>query len=140
MGRNLIDEESGSLTSKRYLIIDRETKYTCQFSRRVEQSGTDVIRLPPKSPNLNAHTERFIRSIKYQCLRRMIFIGEASLRRAIGEYMARYPEERNHQGLGNRLIRPVPPRAANAGCIQRHRRRIAAASAVAVKPLTTASA
>jgi hypothetical protein len=122
MGRNLIDEESASLTSKRYLIIDRETKYTCPFRRLVEQSGTDVIRLPPKSPNLNAHTERFIRSIKYQCLRRMIFIGEASLRRAIGEYMARYHEERNHQGLGNRLIRLVPPRAANAGCIQRHRR------------------
>jgi putative transposase len=58
MGGNLIDEESGSMTSKRYLIIDRETKCTCQFSRLVEQSGTDVIRLPPKSPNLNAHTER----------------------------------------------------------------------------------
>jgi len=121
-GRNLIDEESGALASKRYVIVDRDTKYTRQFRRLVEESGTEVIRLPPMSPNLNAYAERFIRSIKDECLRRMIFIGQGSLRRAIGEYMAHYHEERNHQGLENRLIRPGSTHAGNAECIQRRRR------------------
>jgi transposase InsO family protein len=122
VGRNLIDEEGGALASKRYLIIDRDTKYTRQFRRLVEEGGTEIIRLPPMSPNLNAYAERFVRSIKNECLRRMIFIGQASLRRAIGEYMAYYHEERNHQGLENRLIRPAPTHSANTGCIQRRRR------------------
>ena len=74
------------------------------------------------SPNLNAYAERFVRSIKDECLNRMIFIGQASLRRAIGEYMAHYHEERNHQGLENRLIRPAPKYAVNAASIQRRPR------------------
>jgi transposase InsO family protein len=122
MGRNLIDEESGALASKRYVIIDRDTKYTRQFRRLVEEGGTEIIRLPPMSPNLNAYAERFVRSIKHECLRRMIFIGEASLRRTIGEYMAHYHEERNHQGLQNRLIRSAPRHMADAALIQRRRR------------------
>jgi hypothetical protein len=88
----------------------------------VEEGGTEIIRLPPMSPNLNAYAERFVRSIKNECLRRMIFIGQASLRRAIGEYVAHYHEERNHQGLKNRLIRPAPTHSANTGSIQRCRR------------------
>ena len=75
VGRNLIDEESGALASKRYLIVDRDTKYTRQFRRLVEESGTEVIRLPPMSPNLNAYAEHFVGSIKQECLMRMIFIG-----------------------------------------------------------------
>ena len=105
IGRNLSDAESGALRGKRYLIIDRDTKYTDQFRRSVRESGTEVIRLPPMSPNLNAYAERFVRSIKEECLNRMIFIGQASLRRAVAEFMEHYHEERNHQGLGNRLIR-----------------------------------
>jgi transposase InsO family protein len=120
VGRNLSDEESGALASKRYLIIDRDAKYTPQFRRLVEEGGTEVIRLPPMSPNLNAYAERFVRAIKDECLNRMIFIGQASLRRAISEFMAHYHEERNHQGLENRLIRPTSRRAANTALIQRH--------------------
>jgi putative transposase len=120
--RGLLDVESGALAVKRYLIIDRDTKYTQQFRRLVEEGGTEVIRLPPRSPDLNAYAERFVRSIKDECLEKMIFVGQASLRRAIGDYMAHYHEERNHQGLGNRLIRPEPRRAANAALIQRRPR------------------
>ena len=87
----------------------------------MEEGGTEVIRLP-RSPNLNAHAERFVRSIKDECLNRVIFIGQASLRRAIGEFMAHYHEERNHQGLENRLIRRIPGIAANEGEIQRRSR------------------
>ena len=70
----------------------------------------------------NAYAERFVRSIKNECLKKVIFMGETSLRRAIGEYMAHYHEERNHQGLGNSLIRPAAPCAGNAAMIQRRSR------------------
>jgi transposase InsO family protein len=109
VGRNLIAEDDGALATKRYLIVDRDTKYTQQFRQLLKGSGTEVIRLPPFSPNLNAFAERFVRSIKEECLGRMIFVGQASLRRAINEYMAHYHGERNHQGLGNTLIREQPP-------------------------------
>ena len=120
--RGLLDVESGALASKRYLIVDRDTKYTQRFGRLIDEDGTEVIRLPPMSPNLNAYAERFVRSIKDECLGKMIFVRQASLRRAIGEYMAHYHEERNHQGLGNRLIRPQPRRVPNAALIRRRRR------------------
>ena len=99
VGRNLIDEESGALASKRYLLVDRDTKYTEQFRKLMEHIGMEVIRLPPMSPNLNAYAERFVRSIKEECLDRMIFIGQASLRRAVSEFVEHYHKERNHQGL-----------------------------------------
>ena len=67
------------------------------------------VRLPAKSPKLNAYAERFVRSIKEECLGRMIFFGEQSLRAATREFAAHYHEERNHQGIGNRLIKPGCP-------------------------------
>jgi transposase InsO family protein len=81
-----------------------------------------VIRLPPLSPNLNAFAERFVRSVKEECLEKMIFVGQGSLRRAITEYVAHYHEERNHQGLENRLIRRKPANAANDAAINRRTR------------------
>jgi transposase InsO family protein len=122
MGRNLVDADSGALALKRYLIVDRDAKYTERFRNLVKQSGTEIIRLPPMSPDLNAYAERFVRSIKDECLGRMIFLGQASLRRAISEFVAHYHTERNHQGLGNRLIRPQPQEAANHGAIARRQR------------------
>jgi putative transposase len=120
--RGLLDVESGALAAKRYLIVDRDSKYTQQFRRLIDEGGTEVIRLPPMSPNLITYAERFVRSIKDECLGKMIFVGQGSLRRAIAEYMAHYHEERNHQGLENRLIRPQHRRAVNAGLIQRRPR------------------
>jgi putative transposase len=111
-GRNLTDMERGALRVKQYLIIDRDTKYTAQFRRLIRDGGTKVIRLPPRSPNLNAYAERFVRSIKDECLDRMIFIGQGSLRRAVSEYLEHYHQERNHQGLRNRLLQL--PRATTA--------------------------
>src|SRR5450759_4778570 len=121
-GRNLIDAESGAMRGKGYLILDRDTKYTDQFRRLIRGSGTNVIRLPPRSPNLNAYAERFVRSIKFECLNRMIFIGQASLRRAIAEYVDHYHGERNHQGLDNGLIRAVPNSAQGVGRVRRKQR------------------
>ena len=120
--RNLIDAESGSMRGKGYLILDRDTKYTDQFRRLIRGSGTNVIRLPPQSPNLNAYAERFVRSIKYECLDRMIFIGQASLRRVVAEYANHYHRERNHQGLGNKLIYRNAAIASHDAPIHRRRR------------------
>jgi len=78
VGRNLTGSASGALRSKQYLIIDRDSKYTAQFRRLMRDSGTKVIRLPPRSPNLNAYAERFVRSIKDECLNRMIFVSDES--------------------------------------------------------------
>jgi putative transposase len=121
-GRNLVDAESGAMRGKGYLILDRDTKYTDQFRRLIRSSGTNVIRLPPQSPNLNAYAERFVRSIKYECLDRMIFIGQASLRRAVAEYISHYHRERNHQGLDNRLIRVVPSSVRGVRTVHRKQR------------------
>lgn len=122
VGRNAIDCEGGVLRGKRYLIIDRDTKYTEQFRRMLRDAGMQVIRLPPMSPNLNAHAERFVRSIKHECLKRMIFVGQTSLRRAVTEYVQHYHQERNHQGLHNQLVRPCSADAANDGSIRRRQR------------------
>ena len=110
------------MRDKRYLILDQDTNYTDQFRRFVWDNGTNVIRPPPRSPNLNAYAERFVRSIKYECLNYMISIGQASLRCAVSEYMFQYHAERNHQGLENRLIQGIPSVAVNKGAIHRRPR------------------
>jgi hypothetical protein len=86
VARNLTDKFGGFLMGKSHLILDRDTKYTVQFRRLIAESKTAVIRLPPRSPNLNAFAERFVRSIKEECLDRMILVGQASLRRAVTEF------------------------------------------------------
>ena len=107
---------------KSHLILDRDTKYTAQFRRLIAESRTAVIRLPPRSPNLNAYAERFVRSIKEECLDRMIFVGQGALRRAVAGFVAHYHCERNHQGLGNRLIQAEQTSLATGASIYRRER------------------
>ena len=104
VARNLSDVADGFQVGKRYLIHDRDPLFTAEFLETVEVGGVKSVKLPPCSPNLNAHAERFVRTIKESCLERMILFGEGSLRKAIHEFVGRYHHERNHQGLGNRLI------------------------------------
>jgi transposase InsO family protein len=119
IARNLCDVDDGVLTQGRKLIVDRDAKYSYDWRSFIEEQGVEVIRLPPKSPNLNAYAERFVRTIKSECLDRMIFIGEASLRRAVAQFMTHYHAERNHQGLGNRLIRGGQPAVPTNRAIER---------------------
>ena len=104
MARNLTDALDGFRTGARYLLCDRDPLYTTEFREILRGAGIKPVRLPPRSPDLNAHAERFVRSIKEECLARMIIMGEQHLRHAIKEYVAHYHGERNHQGLDNRLI------------------------------------
>lgn len=104
VARNLTDAFDGFLLGKRYIILDRDPLFTHDFRKMLRDSGTKPVRLPARSPNLNSHAERFVLSIKSECLGHMIFFSEAQLRRAIEAYCDHYHGERNHQGLGNRLI------------------------------------
>jgi putative transposase len=105
MARNLTDGLDGLLASCRYLIHDRSSLFTPEFGMILESVGIETVRLPARSPNLNAYAERYVRTIKEGCLDRMILIGEGSLRRAIGEFVVHYHTERNHQSLENKIIR-----------------------------------
>jgi transposase InsO family protein len=102
--RQLTDPFDGFLLGKRYLIHDRDTKFTQAFEALLKDNGVKPIPVPPRSPNLNAHCERFVRSIKEEGLNRMVMLGERSLYYAIQQYLAHYHTERNHQGLDNQLI------------------------------------
>ena len=103
--------QSGILRGKTHLIHDRDPLFTKAFREILRSGGVESVRLPPKSPNLNAYAERFVLSIKSECLDRMVILGERHLRRAIAEYVEHYHLERTHQGLGNRLIDGVPESA-----------------------------
>jgi len=102
--RQLTDPFDGFLLGKRYLIHDRDTKFTQAFDALLKDNGVDPVLLPPRSPNLNAHCERFVHSIKEEGLHRMVMLGERSLYYAIQQYLVHYHAERNHQGLDNQLI------------------------------------
>jgi transposase InsO family protein len=104
IARNLTDAEDGFLLRSRYLIHDRDPLFTKGFREILESSGVHPVRLPSRSPNLNAYAERFVRSIKSECLAQVIPIGEGHLRRMVREYIEHYHGERNPQGIGNRLI------------------------------------
>ena len=114
--RQLTDPFEGFLLGKRYLLHDRDTKFTHAFDGLLKSSGVEPILLPPRSPNLNAHCERFIRSIKSEVLDQMLLLDERSLHYVILQYLAHYHTERNHQGLGNQLI----TREGTAGCQMGH--------------------
>jgi len=88
IGRNLTDPVGGFLAEKTLVILDRDSKYSAAFRSLLADADVESLRLPARSPNLNAHAERFVRSIKDECLSRMIFFGGRSLRKATREYAA----------------------------------------------------
>jgi putative transposase len=120
--RQFTDPVDGFLLGTRYLLHDRDDKFRHDFDRTLRASGVEPIILPPRSPNLNAHCERFVRSIKEEALQQMIVIGEASLHYVVQSYLAHYHHERNHQGLHNQLITPEPGIGSQSGQVVRRER------------------
>ncbi len=106
MARNVTMADDAFLAPTSYLLHTRDGKFTAGFDDTLRAAGVKPVKLPPQSPNLNAHAERFVLSVKSECLSRMIPFGEASLRRALEAYLAHYHGERNHQGLDN--VIPFP--------------------------------
>ncbi|MDG2126142.1 MAG: integrase core domain-containing protein [Verrucomicrobiales bacterium] len=106
VGWNLTDCVDGFFCGSRFLIHDRAALFTKEFLAILESGGVKSVRLPPRSPNLNALAERFVRSVKSECLDGMILVGEGSLRRTVGQFVEHYHGERNQQGLENEIIEP----------------------------------
>ena len=108
MARNATLEAEGwpSLPQIGYLLHDRDTKYCASFRETLAAGGVKSLRLPARSPNLNSYAERWVRTVKEECLSKLILFGEGSLRRALREFEGHYHGERNHQGKGNVLLFP----------------------------------
>ena len=107
VARNATMEEWGFLASGQYLIHDRDSKFCPAFQRTIEAVGVKRVVLPPRSPNLNAYAERWVRSVKEEALARLILFGERSLRHALKEYVTHFHHERPHQGMGNVILMPL---------------------------------
>ena len=123
IARNMTDCVYGFLRDTRNLILDRDPLYTRAFRSTLAASGVKVVRLPSRSPNLNAFAERFVLSVKSECLDRVIPLGERHLRHLLAEYVEHYHTERNHQSLGNELIAPIPANTnAGEGVVRRRAR------------------
>jgi putative transposase len=120
--RQLTDPFDGFLLGKRYLLHDRDTKFMQAFDALLKASGVEPIVLPPRSPNLNAHCERFVRSIKEEALDRMVMMGAPALSYVIHQCLAHYHAERNHQGLANQLIAAEPALGSDSGPVRRRER------------------
>ena len=104
IARELTDCVDGFLKQTRYVILGRDPPNTKAFRTMLEGAGLEIVRLSSRSPNLNSYAERWVRSIREECLSRIIPLGEKHLRRTLVSYLDHYHRERNHQGLGNRLI------------------------------------
>jgi putative transposase len=122
VARNLTDVVDGFLLGKRYLIHDRDPLYSKAFRRILRSSRIKPLRLPAQSPNLNAYAERFILSIRSECLNKIILFSESQLRRVVTSYVEHYHLERNHQGLDNELIEKSDAIAMPNGAIKRKER------------------
>ena len=120
--RHAPDAEDGCLRHIWFLLHDRDPLFRPAVRDTLPPADVTPIRRPARAPNLNASTERFVRTIKDSCLERRVLIGEGSRRRAVREFVAHDHHERNHQGLDNRLILPLstaPPPRGRVPCRQR---------------------
>ncbi len=118
IARNVTMEGCGALRDCHYLLHDRDTKYTQSFRAIIASGRVEPLVLPARSPNLNAYAERWVRSVKEECLCKVVLFGERSLRRALSEYVDHFHAERNHQGKGNVLLFPPDTDVRRAGPVQ----------------------
>jgi len=107
VARNATMQDTGYLNGCRYLLHDRDKKFCREFRETLAAGGVKCTPIPARSPNLNAHAERWVRSIKEECLSKLILFGEKSLRRVVSDFLEHYHQERNHQGQDNLLLFPV---------------------------------
>ena len=122
VARNLTDADDGVLVEKRCLIHDRDPLFTAECLQTPKAAGVKSVKLPPRSPNLNPHAEKFVRTINESCLDRLIFLEDASLRTAVQNFLEHYHAERNLQGVSNRIICPEAGHLGASGTVRRRRR------------------
>ncbi len=107
MARELTNQEDGFLNGKRYLIMDRNTEFWESIRTFLSNENREPPRLPPLNEIMNAHLGRFVGSLKFECLDRLILFGEEATRNAVNQYLAHYHAERPHQGSNNELVVPL---------------------------------
>lgn len=116
-------ENWGFLKPGQYLIHDRDSKYCLAFQDIIDTPGVKRAPLSPRSPNVNAFAERWVRSVKSEVFSKSILFGERSLRHALSQYTSHFHEERPHQGIGNIIPFPTSlPANDREGTIQCHER------------------
>jgi putative transposase len=118
LARNVTMEGCGVLRDCRYLLHDRDAKYTQSFRAIIASGQVEPLVLPARSPNLNSYSERWVRSVKEECLSKVVLFGERSLRRALSEYVEHFHAERNHQGKDNVLLFPRSANTRRDGPVQ----------------------
>jgi putative transposase len=124
VARHVTMAEWGVLAPGHYLIHDRDGKFCPAFQQIIDEAGVTRVPLPPRSPNLNAYAERWVRSVKEECLSRLILCGEASLSHALTQYVGHFHHERTHQGKGNLLLFPAPHHDSQSGGAIQNRERL----------------
>ena len=105
VARNLTDPVDGFLRGAKYLVHDRDPLFTEAFAAILRSGGVAGVKIPAMSPNCNPHAERFVKTIKYECLNHFVFFGERHVRHVINEFVEHYSAERFHQGVGGQLVR-----------------------------------
>ena len=121
IARHVTREEWGFLTPGEYLIHDRDGRFCPAFQHTIDAAGVKRVPLPPRSPDLHAYAERWVRSSKEAVLSRLILFGEHSLRHVLQEYVMHFHHERPHQGKGNVVLMPLPcskPQRGDHGRLQ----------------------
>ena len=119
--RNLTAADTGFLNGKRILIHDRDPLYTEKFRETLRATGVRSLKIPRRSPNLNAYCERYVLAIKSECLDKMILIGEKHVRYVVEQYCEYYLRERPHRVLGHRVIEPDTPPPSEGPVLCRER-------------------
>ena len=122
VARNLTDAQAGFLRGSRYPIHDRDLLFTARFQAILKSSGVEPVKLPARSPNLNAYAERFVHSVRSECLAKIIPLGERHLRLVMTEFTEHYHRERNHQGLDNQLLEATARAPGRRGPVGRRER------------------
>ena len=122
IARNVTMDGDGTLRDCRYLLHDRDAKFTRSFRSIIASGRVKPLALPARSPNLNAFAERWVRSVKEECLSKVVLLGERSLQRALSNYVAHFHAERNHQGKGNVLLFPRATARQREGPVRRRER------------------
>jgi putative transposase len=107
MARSLLDPDDGFLRNATHLILDRDPLFTETWTKLLESSGVKCTPIPAQSPNCNPYAERFVRTVRTECLDHFVIFGERHLRHLLKEFVAHYHAERYHQGIGGRIIRPT---------------------------------
>jgi putative transposase len=109
IARNLLDPADGFLRRATYLTHDRDPVFTQAWTALLQTGGVTCVPIPAQSPNCNPYAERFVKTVRTECLDQFVIFGERHLRHLIKEFLGHYMTERHHQGIGGQIIRPKAP-------------------------------